>query len=115
MHKRTAHALVDSDDSTDIFLQDTLDGSIQSNNKEKSSTIRENVSKTIITYCSIQRFNMLLYLFIYLFFFFQKLTTEKETQLQVSKVSEDITDPEPQILLVSDPSHIAALQVCIKE
>ncbi|KAF7405983.1 hypothetical protein HZH68_005352 [Vespula germanica] len=81
MHKRTAHALVDSDDSTDIFLQDTLDGSIQSNNKEKSSTIREN-----------------------------KLTVEKETQLQVSKVSEDITDSEPQILLVSDPSHIAALQ-----
>lgn len=30
-------------------------------------------------------------------------------------MSEEITDPEPQILLVSDPSHIAALQVCIKE
>lgn len=46
MHKRTAHALVDSDDSTDIFLQDTLEGSIQSNNKEKNNTIRENVRKT---------------------------------------------------------------------
>ncbi|KAK2587468.1 hypothetical protein KPH14_003172 [Odynerus spinipes] len=79
MHKRTAHALVDSDDSTDIFLQDTLDGSIQT--KEKNGTTKEN-----------------------------KLTVEKETQLQVSKVSEDLADPEPQILLVSDPSHIAALQ-----
>ncbi|KAI4494414.1 hypothetical protein M0802_008906 [Mischocyttarus mexicanus] len=81
MHKRTSHPLVDSDDSTDIFLQDTLDGSIQSKNKEKHGTIIEN-----------------------------KLTIEKETQLQVSKVSENVADSEPQILLVSDPSHIAALQ-----
>lgn len=41
MHKRTAHALVDSDDGADVFLQDSFEPSSQ-NNKKK--TAKETVS-----------------------------------------------------------------------
>lgn len=40
MHKRTAHALVDSDDGGDVFLQDSFEPSSQ--NKKK--TVKETVS-----------------------------------------------------------------------
>lgn len=42
MHKRTAHALVDSDDGADAFLQDSLEPS--SLNKSKKKAIKETVS-----------------------------------------------------------------------
>lgn len=42
MHKRTAHALVDSDDGADIFLQDSFEPSSQNKNKKK--TVKETVS-----------------------------------------------------------------------
>jgi len=42
MHKRTVHALVDSDDGADTFLQDSLESSSQNKNKKK--TVKENVS-----------------------------------------------------------------------
>lgn len=42
MHKRTAHALVDSDDGADVFLQDSFEPSSQSKNKKK--TAKETVS-----------------------------------------------------------------------
>lgn len=42
MHKRTAHALVDSDDGADVFLQDSFEPSSQNKNKKK--TAKETVS-----------------------------------------------------------------------
>lgn len=42
MHKRTAHALIDSDDINDVSLQDTLEPSSQNKNKKKN--VKENVS-----------------------------------------------------------------------
>lgn len=42
MHKRTVHALVDSDDGADTFLQDSLESSSQNKNKKK--TVKETVS-----------------------------------------------------------------------
>jgi len=42
MHKRTVHALVDSDDGADAFLQDSLELSSQIKNKKK--TMKETVS-----------------------------------------------------------------------
>lgn len=36
----------------------------------------------------------------------------KDKQIQVSKMIDDTNEKEPQILLVGDPSQIAALQVC---
>ncbi|XP_070163254.1 zinc finger protein 76 [Polyergus mexicanus] len=37
MHKRTAHALVDSDDGADVFLQDSFEASSQYKNKKKTA------------------------------------------------------------------------------
>lgn len=42
MHKRTAHALVDSDDGVDAFLQESLEPS--SLNKNKKKIVKETVS-----------------------------------------------------------------------
>lgn len=42
MHKRTAHALVDSDDGADAFLQNSLESS--SHNKNKKKAMKETVS-----------------------------------------------------------------------
>lgn len=42
MHKRTAHALVDSDDGADTFLQDSLEPS--SPNKSNKKAMKETVS-----------------------------------------------------------------------
>lgn len=41
MHKRTAHALVESDDGADTFLQDSLESS--SPNKNKKKVMKETV------------------------------------------------------------------------
>ncbi|XP_012055009.1 PREDICTED: zinc finger protein 76-like [Atta cephalotes] len=79
MHKRTVHALVDSDDGADTFLQDSLESSSQ--NKKKNKTVKEN----------------------------HKLLA-KDKQIQISKMIDDTNEKEPQILLVGDPSQIAALQ-----
>ncbi|XP_014474548.1 PREDICTED: zinc finger protein 143-like [Dinoponera quadriceps] len=78
MHKRTAHAFVDSDDGgTDAFFPDALDISSQNRSKAAKET--------------------------------HKLPS-KDGQVQISKIVDDASDKEPQILLVGDPSHIAALQ-----
>ncbi|XP_012224467.1 zinc finger protein 76-like isoform X2 [Linepithema humile] len=37
MHKRTAHALIDSDDNNDVSLQDSLEPSSQNKNKKKNT------------------------------------------------------------------------------
>ncbi|XP_024891257.1 zinc finger protein 76-like [Temnothorax curvispinosus] len=79
MHKRTAHALVDSDDGADAFLQDSFEPS--SPNKNKKKAVKET----------------------------HKLPA-KDKQVQVSKMIDDTNEKEPQILLVGDPSQIAALQ-----
>ncbi|XP_066590287.1 zinc finger protein 76-like [Prorops nasuta] len=83
MHKRTAHALVESDDAdgVDIFMQDPLESPSQNKAKRKSGNPRQN-----------------------------KLTVGKDGQLHISNATEDLSDSETQILLVGDPSQIAALQ-----
>lgn len=45
MHKRTAHALVDSDDGTDAFLQDSLEPS--SPNKNTKNIVEETVKEIV--------------------------------------------------------------------
>ncbi|CAK9825675.1 Zinc finger protein 76 [Anthophora retusa] len=88
MHKRTAHALVDNDDSSvDVLCQESIQES-SSRGKDKrsrSNVIRENGSPSL-------------------------KITEKDGQIQISKAIDDLNDNETQILLVGDPSHIAALQ-----
>ncbi|XP_034947451.1 zinc finger protein 143-like [Chelonus insularis] len=81
MHKRTAHALIESDDGMDgIFLQKTSEATQVKNKRQ----------------CIIKQ-NM--------------FTVNNNGQLQISETTEDSADEnETQILLVGDPSQIAALQ-----
>lgn len=81
MHKRTAHALVESDDGVDVFLREPLDLPGQNKGKRKKNAIKQN-----------------------------KLTVGKDGQLQISEATEESTDNETQILFVGDPTQIAALQ-----
>ncbi|KAG7207145.1 hypothetical protein KM043_001017 [Ampulex compressa] len=80
MHKRTAHALVDSDENVDVFLQEHLELPARSSNKRRSVSVKENEA------------------------------SRKEGETQIAKDVERLMDAEPQILLVGDPSQIATLQ-----
>lgn len=87
MHKRTAHALVDNDDdNVDVLCQESIqESSGRSKDRRKTSIIRDNASPSL-------------------------KITEKDGQIQISKAIDDLNDNETQILLVGDPSQIAALQ-----
>ncbi|XP_076176335.1 uncharacterized protein LOC143151247 isoform X2 [Ptiloglossa arizonensis] len=87
MHKRTAHALVDNDDNVDVFFQESMpESSSRGKDRRKTNVVRENGSSPL-------------------------KITEKDRQIQIhSKAIDDLNDNETQILLVGDPSQIAALQ-----
>ncbi|XP_012278356.1 zinc finger protein 76 isoform X2 [Orussus abietinus] len=80
MHKRTAHALVESDDGIDVFLQDSREIPVTNKGKRKSNTSKPNIM------------------------------VGKDRQYQISELMEDSNDNETQILLVGDPNQLAALQ-----
>ena len=86
MHKRTAHALVDNDDNVDVFFKESIQGSTSRGmDRRKTNVTRENGSSPL-------------------------KVTEKDRQNQIVKAIDDLSDNETQILLVGDPSQIAALQ-----
>ncbi|XP_031839746.1 uncharacterized protein LOC116430146 isoform X2 [Nomia melanderi] len=88
MHKRTAHALVDNDDNVDIFFQEPIsDPSVRAKDRRKTNLTREQNDSPPLK------------------------ITGKDRQIQIhSKAIDDLNDNETQILLVGDPSQIAALQ-----
>ncbi|XP_033192576.1 uncharacterized protein LOC117158108 isoform X1 [Bombus vancouverensis nearcticus] len=86
MHKRTAHSLVDNDDNVDVLCQESVQESFsRSKDRRKGSIMRDNGNSSL-------------------------KITEKDGQIQISKATDDLNDNETQILLVGDPSQIAALQ-----
>lgn len=86
MHKRTAHALIDNDDNVDALCKNSIqESSSRSKDKQKRNITRDNSNSSL-------------------------KITEKNGQIQISKAIDDLNDNETQILLVGDPSHIAALQ-----
>ncbi|KOX69799.1 Zinc finger protein 76 [Melipona quadrifasciata] len=86
MHKRTAHSLVDSDDNVDVVCQESVQESSSRNKDRRRGSITRDDSTSSIK------------------------ITEKDGQIQISKAVDDSNDNETQILLVGDPSQIAALQ-----
>ncbi|KAK1117964.1 hypothetical protein K0M31_015627 [Melipona bicolor] len=87
MHKRTAHSLVDSDDNVvDVVCQESVQESSSRNKDRRRGSITRDDSTSSIK------------------------ITEKDGQIQISKAVDDLNDNETQILLVGDPSQIAALQ-----
>ncbi|XP_076641714.1 uncharacterized protein LOC143352777 isoform X2 [Halictus rubicundus] len=89
MHKRTAHALVDNDDNVDVFFQESSipEPSGRAKDRRKTSVAREKTDSPSFK------------------------ITGKDRQIQIhSKAIDDLNDNETQILLVGDPSQIAALQ-----
>nr|XP_034189215.1 zinc finger protein 76-like isoform X3 [Osmia lignaria] len=92
MHKRTAHALVDHEDNVDNvdnvdpFCQESVqESSIRNNDKRKTNIERESGNSPPLK------------------------ITEKDGQIHISKAVDDVNENETQILLVGDPSQIAAL------
>ncbi|XP_029034193.1 zinc finger protein 76-like isoform X1 [Osmia bicornis bicornis] len=92
MHKRTAHALVDHEDNVDNvdnvdpFCQESVqESSIRNNDKRKTNIERESGDSPPLK------------------------ITEKDGQIHISKAVDDVNENETQILLVGDPSQIAAL------
>ena len=92
MHKRTAHALVDHEDNidnidnVDPFCQESVqESSIRNNDKRKTNNERESGDSPPLK------------------------ITEKDGQIHISKAVDDVNENETQILLVGDPSQIAAL------
>ncbi|XP_078049188.1 uncharacterized protein LOC144476312 isoform X1 [Augochlora pura] len=87
MHKRTAHALVDNDDNVDVFFQESPEPSGRAKDRRKMNVPREKMDSPSLKVAG------------------------KEKQIQIhSKGLDDLHDNETQILLVGDPSQIAALQ-----
>ncbi|XP_076620205.1 uncharacterized protein LOC143341277 isoform X1 [Colletes latitarsis] len=113
MHKRTAHALVDNDDHVDVFFQESIpESSSRGKDRRKTNIIRDNGSSPLKVTERIHR-NIHEERFPKAFLFTPVLwkITEKDRQIQIhSKAIDDLNDNETQILLVGDPSQIAALQ-----
>lgn len=86
MHKRTAHALLDNEDNVDSVFQESFQDSADRNkDRRKGNATRENGNAML-------------------------KISGRDGQIQISKADDDLNDNETQILLVGDPSQIAALQ-----
>lgn len=81
MHKRTSHALIENDDAVDVFVQEPVDDPSHARDKRTNILSKQN-----------------------------KFNIRQGGQLRLAKTDDGVVDDETQILLVGDPSQLAALQ-----